>query len=181
MAASKSSVAEAGRATRELASCPRCGTRGVAPEWSTFDNERGLVHHWECAHCGYSFETVASGGGEARQVPAPRAKPDLIDRLLRRGYSESEIFALAVPKRTLARRRAAGEPLSLEETDKALRLERTAAHAERVFGDPEKAHRWLRKPKRTLNGETPLAFLASEEGARKVEEMLYRIDHGIAA
>jgi len=32
-----------------------------------------------------------------------------------------------------------------------------------------------------LNGETPIAFLASEEGARLVEEMLYRIDHGMAA
>jgi uncharacterized protein (DUF2384 family) len=50
-----------------------------------------------------------------------------------------------------------------------------------VFGEPEKAHRWLRKAKRELKGETPLAYLASEAGARIVEEMLFRIEHGIFA
>jgi putative toxin-antitoxin system antitoxin component (TIGR02293 family) len=110
-----------------------------------------------------------------------RADIATLGRLTRHGYSDDEISYLVVPKRTLARRRAGREPLTVEETDKALRLERIAVHAERVFGDPEKAHRWLRKPKRALNGETPVAFLASEEGARKVEEMLHRIDHGMAA
>jgi putative toxin-antitoxin system antitoxin component (TIGR02293 family) len=101
--------------------------------------------------------------------------------LSRHGYSEDEIFALVVPKRTLARRKAANEPLTIEETDKALRLERIAVQAERVFGDAEKAHRWLRKVKRELRGETPLAYLASEAGARVVEDMLFRIEHGIFA
>jgi len=114
-------------------------------------------------------------------VPATRAQPDIVTDLLRYGYSEDEIFALVIPKRTLARRRAAHEPLTIEETDKAMRLMRIATQAQRVFGDPGKAHRWLRKPKHALNGETPIAFLASEEGARIVEEMLHRIDHGMAA
>jgi putative toxin-antitoxin system antitoxin component (TIGR02293 family) len=114
-------------------------------------------------------------------APVIRAMPGALAALAARGYSEAEIFALVVPKRTLARRQAADEPLTVEETDKALRLERIAAHAEKVFGDPAKAHRWLRKPKRALNGETPVAFLASEEGARTVEQMLHRIDHGMAA
>ena len=114
-------------------------------------------------------------------APALRAKPDALAALASHGYSEEEIFALVVPKRTLARRQAADEPLTVEETDKALRLQRIAARAEKVFGDPAKAHRWLRKPKRALEGETPIAFLASEEGARTVEQMLHRIDHGMAA
>ena len=50
-----------------------------------------------------------------------------------------------------------------------------------MFGAPEKAHRWLRKAKRELAGETPLAFLASEAAARVVEDMLHRIEHGIYA
>ena len=113
--------------------------------------------------------------------PVARLSPDELSNLTQHGYSEAEIFALVVPKRTLARRRARNEPLTVEETDKALRLKRIAVQAERVFGDPAKAHRWLRKPKRALNGETPVAFLASEAGARTVEEMLVRIDHGMAA
>ena len=114
-------------------------------------------------------------------VPAARAQPEIFTELLRHGYSEDELFLLVIPKRTLARRRVSHEPLTVEETDKAMRLRRIALQAQRVFGDAGKAHRWLRRPKRELNGETPIAFLASEEGARLVEEMLHRIDHGMAA
>ena len=113
--------------------------------------------------------------------PAVRLDAKALADLSRHGYSEDEVFALVVPKRTLARRRAANERLTVEETDKTLRLARIAVQAERVFGAPEKAHRWLRKAKRELQGETPLAYLASEAGARVVEEMLFRIEHGIFA
>ena len=117
----------------------------------------------------------------AFEAPSVRITPAALSDLARHGYSEEEIFSLVVPKRTLARRKAANELLTVEETDKALRLARIAAQAERVFGEAEKAHRWLRKPKRALQGEMPLAYLASEAGARVVEEMLHRIEHGIFA
>jgi putative toxin-antitoxin system antitoxin component (TIGR02293 family) len=126
----------------------------------------------------------SSGFAESRaafDTVTARVTPAALGDLSRHGYSEDEIFALVVPKRTLARRKAANEPLTIEETDKALRLERIAVQAERVFGDADKAHRWLRKAKRELKGETPLAWLASEAGARVVEEMLFRIEHGIFA
>lgn len=113
--------------------------------------------------------------------PAPRVKTTIVKQLVGWGYSEAEIHTLVVAKRTLARRSAAKEPLTVEESDKALRLGRIAMLAERVFGDREKAHRWMRKPKRQLAGEAPIAYLASESGARVVEDMLYRIDHGMAA
>jgi putative toxin-antitoxin system antitoxin component (TIGR02293 family) len=114
-------------------------------------------------------------------VPAVRATPGALVDLNRHGYSDEEIWALVVPKRTLARRLAKREPLTIDETDKALRLERVATLADRVFGNPAKAHRWLRQPKNMLNGATPVEFLASETGARKVEEMLYQIEHGMFA
>ena len=113
--------------------------------------------------------------------PAPRVKVTFVKYLIQRGYSEEEVHHFVVPKRTLARRAAAKELLTVEETDKALRLGRIASLAEKVFGDPAKAHRWLRKPKRQLGDVTPIAYLASESGARIVEEMLHRIDHGMAA
>ncbi len=131
-----------------------------------------------------SRKTPSSGFAEspaAFDAAAARVAPAALGDLARHGYSEDEIFALVVPKRTLARRKAANEPLTIEETDKALRLERIAVQAQRVFGDAEKAHRWLRKAKRELKSETPLAYLASEAGARVVEEMLFRIEHGIFA
>ena len=125
--------------------------------------------------------TGFSESATAFDAASARVKPAALTDLARHGYSEEEIFALVVPKRTLARRKAADEPLTVEETDKALRLARIAVQAERVFGEPEKAHRWLRKAKRELKGETPLAYLASEAGARVVEEMLHRIEHGMFA
>ena len=96
-------------------------------------------------------------------------------------FSEREIHSLVVPKRTLARRKAANEPLSVEETDKALRLARIARLAEKVFGDTDKAGRWMRKPKRALGGDPPRVYLASESGAQVVENMLHQIDSGTAA
>ena len=119
--------------------------------------------------------------GPAFDATSARVKPAMLADLARHGYSEEEIFALVIPKRTLARRKAANERLTVEETDKTLRLARIATQAERVFGAADKAHRWLRKPKRALRGETPLAYLASEAGARVVEEMLHRIEHGVFA
>jgi putative toxin-antitoxin system antitoxin component (TIGR02293 family) len=118
---------------------------------------------------------------EAPLAPAARARADIVSELSRHGYSEEELSELVVPKRTLARRRADNALLTVEETDKALRLKRIATLAEKVFGDSAKAQRWMRKSKRSLSGATPLAYLASENGARVVEEMLRRIEHGIFA
>ena len=120
-------------------------------------------------------------GAPLPNAPALRALPQSLAALARHGYSQDEIHMLVVPKRTLARRTAQNEPLSVEETDKALRLERIAGRAATVFGNPDKANRWMRKPKHQLGGKTPLAFLSSEAGARVVEEMLIRIEHGMFA
>ena len=115
------------------------------------------------------------------QAPTARAAPPALRSLEARGYSQDEIFALVVAKRTYARRVKRREPLTVEETDRAVRLASVAELAERVFGDKEKAHRWLRKPKLALDRATPLAYLASEAGARMVEDMLWRIDYGFFA
>jgi putative toxin-antitoxin system antitoxin component (TIGR02293 family) len=120
-------------------------------------------------------------GAAAAKAPALRAMPGSLAALRDLGYSEAEINTLVVPRRTLARREAHNEPLSVEETDKALRLERIATLATQIFGQAVKANGWLRKPKRQLEGETPLNFLRSETGARIVEDMLRRIEHGILA
>jgi putative toxin-antitoxin system antitoxin component (TIGR02293 family) len=96
-------------------------------------------------------------------------------------FAAEEIDALVIPKRTLARRKAINAPLSLEETDKAIRLARIAAEADRVFGNPDKAARWLRTPHGNISGQTPLYMLKTEAGAILVGEMLTQIDHGMFA
>ena len=48
--------------------------------------------------------------------------------------------------------------------------------AARVFGDPAKAEHWLNRPSVQLGGRTPMAMLATEDGARRVEELLAQVD-----
>jgi uncharacterized protein (DUF2384 family) len=48
----------------------------------------------------------------------------------------------------------------------------------RVFGGYAKAAAWLRTRHPLLAGETPLALLDSDAGAKSVSDELIRIDHG---
>lgn len=95
------------------------------------------------------------------------------------GFSMDEIYRLVAPRRTLTRRIGSHQPLTVEENDSALRLVRIMTMAERVFGDPEIARRWLRKPNRGMQGIVPIDLLESETGALLVEQALHQIDFGI--
>jgi uncharacterized protein (DUF2384 family) len=53
--------------------------------------------------------------------------------------------------------------------------------AEDVFGDPDKANRWLRESLGELSNTAPLDWARTEAGARLVEEILAKIDWGAAA
>jgi len=105
----------------------------------------------------------------------------VIEALTRSGLADAEVYRLIVPRRTLAHRISRREPLSKEESDRAVRVARITAMAEKVFGDAKRAWRWLRKPKRQFNGGTPIELLSSEAGARVVEELITQIDYGMAA
>jgi uncharacterized protein (DUF2384 family) len=50
------------------------------------------------------------------------------------------------------------------------------ALATRVFGDPAKASDWLDRPCVQLGGHAPRDVLDSEDGARRVEELLRQVD-----
>jgi putative toxin-antitoxin system antitoxin component (TIGR02293 family) len=104
-----------------------------------------------------------------------------IDGLRRSGLADEEIYSLILPRRTLTHRLARREALSLEESDRVVRLARVAAFGERVFGEPDRFWRWMRAPKTRFTGRTPLHMLATEAGARLVEDFLGAIDHGFAA
>jgi len=106
---------------------------------------------------------------------------DKIDQLRSLGFSSEELYRLVAPRRTLARRKEYGEPLSVAESDRALRLERIAGHADRVFGSHERAQRWLRSEIIALNGARPIDLLETETGANVVFEELVRIDYGMFA
>ena len=105
----------------------------------------------------------------------------VISSLVEQGLQEKEIYSLVVPRRTLQHRRTRKERLSVEESDRAVRIARVTALALKVFGDAETGLRWLRAPKRRFAGRTAMEMLVTEAGSRLVEEMLYQIDEGMAA
>lgn len=50
--------------------------------------------------------------------------------------------------------------------------------AEAVFGNTETARRWLSKPKKQLNGQSPSEAIITEHGAKLVDQLLEQIDSG---
>ena len=97
------------------------------------------------------------------------------------GFALKDLLEVVIPARTLKHRRQRQEPLSLDESDRLARVARVYALAVRVFGNPEKARRWLSKPKIRFDDQTPLAMLRTDLGGRQVEEMLIQIDEGMFA
>lgn len=85
---------------------------------------------------------------------------------------------LALPERTLARRKIEGR-LRAAESDRLFRLGRVAALAEDVLGETAKAARWLRRPNRALGGRAPLDVLDTDLGAQQAETVLHRVEHGV--
>jgi putative toxin-antitoxin system antitoxin component (TIGR02293 family) len=104
----------------------------------------------------------------------------VVDRLLAEGVTKQEV-GLVAPARTLAHRRANAEKLTIEESDRAVRLARVVAQTESVFGSKDKAMAWLRQPMKRFEGNTPIEMLVSDVGSRLVEEALVQIDEGFFA
>jgi putative toxin-antitoxin system antitoxin component (TIGR02293 family) len=122
---------------------------------------------------------VAAAETRIRHGEATRLAPREARRILARHFSASEIEGIVAPPRTFARRLAQNEKLTVEESERALRLARIGNMADRVFGNEEKAGRWLRDPNPVFNGQRPLDILITETGGRAVETLLGQIEHGI--
>ncbi len=84
-----------------------------------------------------------------------------------------------IPERTLARRRNAGR-LEPDESERLLRVANLFEKCVDLFeGDVKASVNWLTSPKKALNGQTPLLYARTELGAREVEDLIGRLDHGI--
>jgi putative toxin-antitoxin system antitoxin component (TIGR02293 family) len=103
-----------------------------------------------------------------------------VDAVIESGLIDlSELYALVVPRRTLAHRKERQGTLSPEQSDRLARLVRVFARAEEALGERAKATRWMRKPNRTLGGRRPIDLLESDVGTRMVERALGRIEYGV--
>jgi putative toxin-antitoxin system antitoxin component (TIGR02293 family) len=103
----------------------------------------------------------------------------VVKRLLTLGLERSEIHDAVIPARTLQHRRSRREKLTVEESDRVLRVVRVLSSADCVYGNRERALAWLRKPHARLEGRSPLSLIKTDTGSRIVEELLIQIDEGM--
>jgi putative toxin-antitoxin system antitoxin component (TIGR02293 family) len=108
-----------------------------------------------------------------------RLGASVIKRLSALGLERSEIDEVVIPSRTLQHRRSRREKLTMEESDRVLRIIRVLSSAEAVYGSRERALALLRKPQARLEGRSPLSLLKTDTGSRIVEETLIQIDEGM--
>ena len=84
-----------------------------------------------------------------------------------------------VPRRTLTRRKRDGRFLP-SESDRLLRAARIFGQALALFeGDRDAAKDWLDTAQRALGGVSPLDLARTEAGAREVERLIGRLEHGV--
>jgi putative toxin-antitoxin system antitoxin component (TIGR02293 family) len=88
---------------------------------------------------------------------------------------------IRLPASTFARRKRAGK-LSPDESERVYRLAGVFESAIRLFeGDVPAAREWLTRPCRGLGGATPIELTKTEVGARAVEDLIGRLEHGVFA
>jgi putative toxin-antitoxin system antitoxin component (TIGR02293 family) len=136
-----------------------------------------------------SLEAATSGPNVLAMVER-RFEPSIIDRLLGLGFDRAEVHSVVLPARTLQHRRSRKELLTLEESDRVIRLLRVLRATQDVYGSREEALEWLRRPNPRLDpalrnvlfaqgGRVPMTMLTTEVGARAVEELLIQISDGM--
>ena len=96
------------------------------------------------------------------------------------GLSTRELAdAVNIRMRTVARRKEQGR-LDPEESDRVLRFARVFAMAVSFFGgDVPEARRWFTTPLPAFGGRSALELAATDAGAREVEVLIWRVEHGV--
>ena len=117
-----------------------------------------------------SYQSVRSG-----------VSVDVVRDFLDQGRLRRSDVQMVIPARTFERRLSEHQKLKIDEADAIARLLRVRDHALRVFGDPDLAEEWLSLPNSELGDEIPIRMARTDVGAREVEAVLGRIEHGVFA
>lgn len=151
----------------------------TAPEWSAYRaaQHAGAGQHAYISLLGLKFRNIlalhqAAGVGLSfRAFERIQAALDVPAAAL----SES----IQIRPRTLQRRREA-QRLEPDESDRLLRLARLFGMALELFeGDLAATRAWLTSPRSALGGAVPLELLRTDPGAREVENLIGRLEHGV--
>lgn len=87
--------------------------------------------------------------------------------------------SIGISPRTLTRRRKT-KKLSGAESDRLVSISRLLTAAVELFeGNAEKAYSWFVQPNRAFGNISPLEMASTEIGAREVENLIGRLEHGV--
>lgn len=101
-----------------------------------------------------------------------------VDRVCIGSDERKRLLYRIIPEATYKRRR---KQLNADESERAERLARIFATADYVWSSGDDARAFLSAPHPMLKGRTPLDVSMTELGARRVEELLWKLYYGIAA
>jgi putative toxin-antitoxin system antitoxin component (TIGR02293 family) len=91
---------------------------------------------------------------------------------------KSRVQQIVVPRSTLQRREEEGR-LRPAESERLERIARLATLAEHVWESPEEAQRFLTTSHPQLDNQAPLDLAATDLGTRRVETLLWKLEHSL--
>ena len=95
------------------------------------------------------------------------------------GVTDKEMARLLNQSVATFHRQVSVPNLDASTSERLLLLTRLATYGEAVFQDKGKFTRWLRRPLRLLDNQSPLNLLDSSTGIQLIEDVLGRIEYGV--
>lgn len=90
------------------------------------------------------------------------------------------VFYVGMSDSTVRRRLKDHKPLSTDESDRVVRYAHLLSTVTNLMnGSEEDAREWLSSPAHALGGSTPLETAITEAGARRVEDLIVALEHGM--
>ena len=98
------------------------------------------------------------------------------------GFSNIEISALlGVSEKTFIRwQHTPKKSIDPVSSDRLYRTAKIMALADTVLEGADEAHAWINQPQFGLNKKIPRELLTTDAGAREVEDLLLRMEHGLS-
>jgi putative toxin-antitoxin system antitoxin component (TIGR02293 family) len=127
-----------------------------------------------------TYEQVHDNHAMVQRVEEGLPVMDVVKFSKQAGFTNDELAKLInIPARTYARRVAGKARLTTAEGERAARLMRLFDIAKALFGTDENTRGWFNAKIPALGWKTPLEYAQTEPGAREVENVIGRIEHGI--
>ncbi len=127
-----------------------------------------------------TYDEIHDNHATVQRVEEGLPVMEVVEFAKQAGFTTDELARLIqIPARTYARRVAGKARLKIHEGERAARLMRVYDRAKQLFVTDENTLGWFHAKILALGGKTPLEYAQTEPGAREVENVIGRIEHGV--